>query len=192
MKKIMIVFVSGCMLLACNSSNNQSTSDSTTTQSANAGTDTAAAATTTNTTMNTNDFVNDAASGGTMEVKLGKLAQQKAQSPRVKRFGQMMVHDHSAANDTLKAIAKKQNITLPDSLTGDMQSNYQSLSQKSGKDFDKAYMDMMVNDHKEDINKFQNAAQNVQDSAVKAFAAKTLPVLQKHLDSAQAIQPAVQ
>jgi len=66
------------------------------------------------------------------------------------------------------------------------------LSKKTGKDFDKAYMDMMVDDHKEDVDKFKNAAaQDVKDTAVKAFAAKSVPILQKHLDSAQAIQQSI-
>jgi len=183
MKKIMIVLVSGCMLLACNSSssNNQDSVDSA--QNVNDSTNVVS--------NNTSDFATEAASGGMMEVKLGQLAQQKAQNPRVKDFGAMMVKDHSQANDELKAIAARQNIALPDSMSNDKQQNVQKLSDKTGKDFDKAYMDMMVDDHKEDIDKFKDAAQNVQDTAVKAFASKTLPILQKHLDSAQAIQQAL-
>jgi putative membrane protein len=136
----------------------------------------------------TSDFATEAASGGMMEVQLGQMAQQKAQNQRVKDFGKMMVQDHSQANDELKAIAAKENIALPDSMSDDKKKHVNDLSSKTGKDFDKAYMDMMVDDHKEDIDKFKDAAQNVPDSAVKAFATKAVPVLQKHLDSAQAIQ----
>ena len=183
MKKIMIVFFSGCMLLACNSSssNNQDSVDSA--QNVNDSTNVVS--------DNTSDFATEAASGGMMEVQLGKLAQQKAANPRVKAFGEMMVKDHSKANDELKAIAARQNIALPDSMSNDKKDNMNDLSKKTGKDFDKAYMDMMVDDHKEDIDKFQKAAQNVKDTAVRAWASNALPVLQKHLDSAQAIQQAV-
>jgi len=183
MKKIMSVIVSGCILMACNSSSNNNQDSVDSAQNVNDSTNVV--------TDNTSDFATEAASGGMMEVQLGKLAQQNASNPRVKNFGKMMVTDHSKANDELKALAAKQNIALPDSMSNDKKDNMQDLSKKKGSDFDKAYMDMMVDDHKEDINKFQNAAQNVQDTAVKAWAAKALPVLQKHLDSAQAIQQAL-
>ena len=59
--------------------------------------------------------------------------------------------------------------------------------QMKGEDFDKHYIDMMLNDHKEDIDEFKKEANNSNNDAFKSFAGKTLPTLQKHLDSAQAI-----
>jgi putative membrane protein len=56
-----------------------------------------------------------------------------------------------------------------------------------GKDFDKEYMDMMLKDHKDDIDMFKKASSDLTDSTIKDFATSTLPTLQKHLDSAQAI-----
>jgi len=184
MKKLMSILVSGCMLVACNSSssNNQDSVDSA--QNVNDSTNVVS--------DKTSDFATEAASGGMMEVQLGKLAQQKAQNKRVKAFGAMMVKDHTQANNELKAIAGRQNIALPDSMSNDKKQHVDDLSKKTGKDFDKAYMDMMVDDHKEDVDKFKNAAaQDVKDTAVKAFAAKSVPILQKHLDSAQAIQQSI-
>ena len=61
------------------------------------------------------------------------------------------------------------------------------LKKKTGKEFDRAYMGMMVTDHNEDVNKFQVTSNNAADADVKAFATKTLPVLRGHLDSAKAI-----
>jgi len=183
MKKVITVLVTGCMLMACNSSttNKQDSVDS-----AKKVNDSTASV-----INKASDFATEAASGGMMEVQLGKLAEQKALNPRVKKFGAMMVKDHSQANDNLKAIAAKQNIALPDSMDNDKKRHMDDLSKKTGKDFDKAYMDMMVDDHKEDISKFKDAAQNSPDTAVKAFAANSVPILQKHLDSAQAIQQSI-
>jgi putative membrane protein len=134
------------------------------------------------------DFMEEAAIGGMMEVQLGQLAQQKASSQRVKDFGQMMVTDHSKANTQLKTLAASKNVVLPDSLSQDQQEDINDLRQKSGEEFDEAYMDEMVKDHKHDINVFQNAGEDIGDSDVKAFISQTLPVLQVHLDSAQEIQ----
>jgi len=133
-------------------------------------------------------FAVQAANGGMSEVAMGKMAQQLAANPRVKNFGTMMVDDHSKANDELKALAKSKNIVLPASVGKDEVKMENDLSKKKGKDFDKAYVDAMVDDHKKDIGDFQKAIKFMRDSDLKAFAVKTLPVLQKHLDSIKAIK----
>ncbi len=134
------------------------------------------------------EFMTMAASGGMMEVQLGTLAQQKATNPKVKDFGKMMVDDHTKANEELKALAAQKNITLPQTLSEKHQKHVDDLSAKTGKDFDEAYMDLMTSDHKEDIDEFKEAADDAKDTDIKAFAQKTLPVLQKHLDAAQSIK----
>lgn len=134
----------------------------------------------------TRSFVNEAAMGGMAEVELGKLAQEKASSRRVKNFAEMMVRDHSAANEDLRSIAQKKNVTLPADL-GKYKEHKDDLSKKSGAEFDKAYMKMMVDDHQEDIDEFERAANNVDDPDVKTFASNKLPTLRMHLDSAKAI-----
>ena len=136
----------------------------------------------------TRDFVNDAATGGMMEVELGNLATQKAKSQRVKDFGRMMVDDHTNANNNLKEIASRKNIDVPAVITDDQKKDMDKLSKKSGADFDKAYVDMMVEDHKKDIAAFKKAAGSVSDNDIKNFATTTLPTLQKHLDSIQSIK----
>lgn len=134
------------------------------------------------------DFVMKAAGGGMMEVELGNLAQQNAASQRVKDFGAMMVRDHGKANDELKSFASRRSLTLnTDSLMNLHKSHIESLRKKTGKDFDKAYMNMMVDDHKKDVAEFDKASKNCKDQECLAWAGKTLPVLQTHLDSAQAI-----
>lgn len=132
-------------------------------------------------------FAVEAASGGMMEVQLGELAQQKASSQKVKDFGAMMVKDHTAANDELKALSLKKNITLPPAPGEDHMDHIKKLSEKSGKEFDKDYVDMMVKDHKDDIDKFEKCSKDAKDPELQAFATKTLPVLKKHLDAIQAI-----
>ena len=131
------------------------------------------------------EFITKAASGGMMEVTLGKIAAEKATSPEVKSFGNHMVTDHSKANDELKALAASKNITLPTMLSEDHQKIVDDLSTKTGMDFDKAYMEEMVDDHKEDVENFEEAAKEAKDPDIKAWAAKTVPTLKMHLDMAK-------
>ncbi|MDB5015562.1 MAG: outer membrane protein-like protein [Mucilaginibacter sp.] len=132
-------------------------------------------------------FAVEAANGGMAEVVLGKLAQEKAASQQVKEFGAMMVTDHSKANAEFKQIAAAKKITLPDSIGADEQKVVKELSAKSGGDFDKAYVQDMIDDHKKDIQTFEDAGKQVKYPEVLAFVNKTLPVLKMHLAAIQKI-----
>ncbi|MEO6548432.1 MAG: DUF4142 domain-containing protein [Ferruginibacter sp.] len=187
-----------CIAQACNSGTDNSTTvdatDSTTTNTMT--TDTSSMMNHADSSMNVStgpvdadskNFAMEAANGGMMEVDLGKYAQENAMSDRVKNFGAMMVKDHSTANEELKSIASGKNITLPAQVESNAKMHMDNLMKKKGKDFDKAYMDMMLDDHKKDVKAFQKAASECKDADLKSFAGKTLPVLQGHLDSAKAI-----
>ncbi len=130
-------------------------------------------------------FVTKAAQGGMAEVEMGNLAVQKASNPKVKEFGQKMVDDHTKANDELKEIAGRKGLSMPAKTDSKHQSVENKFSNLSGAAFDRAYMQDMVNDHKEDVAEFQKEADRGTDPDVKAFAAKTLPTLQQHLQMAQ-------
>ena len=134
------------------------------------------------------DFIKEAGMGGMAEVELGKLAATKATNPEVKKFAQMMVTDHSKANDELKALAAKKGITLPAELDSSHKSTIDGLKSKTGADFDKEYVEDMVDDHEKDVDAFADKAKNATDPDIKAFAEKTLPTLRKHLDAIKAIQ----
>jgi len=136
----------------------------------------------------TSDFMIEAANGGMMEVMAGQMAQTNAQSQEVKNFGTMMVNDHNMANEELKALAAARNVALPAMAEGRHREHVNELGKKAGAEFDKAYMNMMVDDHKKNIELFENAVNNATDSAVKAFAAKTLPKLKAHHEAAVNLQ----
>lgn len=137
------------------------------------------------------DFVREAASGGLMEVELGRYAQQNAQNQRVKNFGEMMVRDHQAANDELRTIASGKNLTVPTAMENNHMNTVEELKKETGLDFDKKYIDEMVDDHEKDIDKFRKQADNGKDPEIKAFASKTLEVLMMHQDSARSIKEAL-
>lgn len=103
----------------------------------------------------------------------------------------MMVRDHSKANEELKALAQKKNWVLPDALDDDHNNKINDMKKKQGAEFDKDYMKDMVDDHEKDVDKFKRFAENGQDPDLKAFAAKTLPVLLMHQDSAKNIHAAL-
>ena len=131
------------------------------------------------------DFATTAADGGMMEVELGKMAVEKGVSPSIKKLGAMMVKDHSKANDELKAAAAAKNITLPATMSDKCQKTVADLAEKKGADFDKAYADLMVSDHKEDIDVFKKEAEKGNDAELSAWAKGKVPVLEHHLKMAE-------
>lgn len=134
-------------------------------------------------------FVKDAAQGGMAEVELGKLATEKASSDDVKKFGQRMQDDHSKANDELKQIAGSKGVTLPETMNAKDKALQTRLSKLSGTSFDKAYMQAMVKDHKQDVADFTKESKSGSDSDIQGFASKTLPTLKEHLQQAEGIAP---
>jgi putative membrane protein len=136
-------------------------------------------------------FVKDTARGGTTEVQLGELAKQKAVSPAVRGFGERMVADHSKANEELQQIVTRKGATPPTSLSHKENSELERLQKLSGKDFDKAYANLMVTDHKKDVKEFQDAARDLKDSDLRAFAQKTLGTLEQHYGMAKQMQETV-
>jgi putative membrane protein len=136
------------------------------------------------------NFFTTAAEDGMAEVELGKLAQQKGSSEQVKSFGATMVTDHTKAGDELKALAGSKGVTLP-STPGKHQKDIDKLGKKSGADFDRDYAKHMVDAHKKAVSLFQKTAKSSGDADVKAFAAKTLPTLQQHLEHANTLNAAV-
>jgi putative membrane protein len=121
-------------------------------------------------------FMKKVAKGGMMEVAMGQVAEQKAQSEDVKSFGKRMVTDHSKANDELKSIASKKGVQLP------------SKEHTSKWTSDKAYIDLMVKDHEKDLAEFKEEANSGSDPDVKKFADDTAKIIQEHLDLVKEIQ----
>lgn len=126
-------------------------------------------------------FLSDAAYGGMKEVEAGNVAKQKGQSADVKNLASMMVNDHTAMNEKVKALAAKKNIQLPDSLRSEDKDMIRN-NKKTGAEFDKEYANMMVQDHEDTIRKFENAANNANDPEIKALANEALPKLRHHLE----------
>jgi putative membrane protein len=158
--------------------------------------------------------VETAAKHGNAEVELGKLAAERAQSADVKQFAQMMIRDHSKANDELKQVASRENMSVS---TPAMDQKHQQLMTKlrtlRGAEFDREYMRAMVDGHKEAqsllgdrADRGGNNARNQRgtgatgtsgsaaaggstqlDTAVNQWASKTLPTVEQHLQRAEQI-----
>lgn len=130
-------------------------------------------------------FFHQAASGGMLEVELGRLAAEKASNAQVKAFGQRMVTDHGKANQQLMQIATSMRKQVPTQLLPEHRAHRDQLSRLSGAEFDRMYMQHMVMEHKKDVTGFEQQAQRGTVPELRSFAQQTLPVLREHMTMAQ-------
>jgi putative membrane protein len=196
--RFLILMAAAVLVIALGCKKTETTENTTTTSTTDTTyTDTSATTTTTGTaptatgtaatTLSKDDqeFATKAAQGNMAEVSLGQMAAQKGTAPDVKAFGNRMVNDHGKALDELKQWATNKGFTLPTDVSADQKATADKLSKKSGKDFDKTYADTMADDHEKDAKEFEKASKDAKDPDLKAWAAKTLPVIQDHLKMAK-------
>jgi len=130
-------------------------------------------------------FVTDAVSGGMFEVQSSQTAVQKNLSPDLMQVAQMMITDHTKANQELKDIVSRKNITISQKLQPKHQTLLDRLQNASGDQFASQYRTIQIQAHQETISLFQREARDGQDADLKSFAQRALPTLQKHLDHLQ-------
>ncbi|WP_445175124.1 DUF4142 domain-containing protein [Microcoleus sp.] len=126
-------------------------------------------------------FVMQAGQLGMLEVELGRLAVQRGSSAGVKQYGQEMVEEHTRANQELMQLAMQKKVELPTEMSTQNTTLIDQLSGLSGKSFDTAYKQAMIDSHNQAIALFQAQSQQGQDPQLKAWATQKLPNLQAHL-----------
>jgi len=131
-------------------------------------------------------FIKAAIEGDIAEVDIGKLAQEKGESDAVKQFGAMLVKDHGAHKAKAEQVANELGVTPPTGSSFSSKATYTKLKLLSGASFDRSFAKSMVKDHEEDIKEYKKESSKT--DAAGQLAKETLPVLQKHLQTAQSLE----
>jgi putative membrane protein len=114
------------------------------------------------------------------EIESSQLALEKATSDEVKQFAQQMIDDHTLAGEKMKAAAEADGVSPPAGLAEKQQSQLDQLQSAEGEAFDQAYVSAQVAAHDEAVALFENFSETGDESALRAFAAETLPTLEHH------------
>jgi putative membrane protein len=160
----------------------------------------------TNTVSNADkSFFEEAAIANLAEVELGRMAAERSTNAGVKKFAQMMIEDHTKAGDKLESIASQHNVILPVALDENHRELRDKLAALKGAEFDKQYITAMVNGHEDVLDTLGSRVDRANPQAVVAeksdnivtmdlnrWAAEAYPVVQKHLESAKAVDEGVQ
>lgn len=137
-------------------------------------------------------FLRKAGESGMLEIQASQLAAQKSQHPAVRDFAEMMIKDHTAVDNELKTLAESKGFQLPVELDGGKARLMEKLRGLDGHDFDEEYVDeVAVDAHEDAVDLFEDAADDADDADIKAFAAKHLPSLQKHLEMGRQLEDQV-
>lgn len=136
-------------------------------------------------------FIKKAAASNIAEVELAELAMERAQSKQVKKLAQHIKQDHARANAALKSVADQKGVPLPDETDADHKQEKRRLAKLEGSEFDRAYIEAMVKEHRQDIKQFEKQTRGGDDQ-LKQFAEQTLPKLRQHLTHAREIQKKLQ
>ncbi|HEY9218754.1 MAG TPA: DUF4142 domain-containing protein [Phenylobacterium sp.] len=136
----------------------------------------------------TDGYVAGAAVGDMYEIAAGKLAQQKGSNAAVKDFGAMLVKDHTATSTEMKPLATAAGQTPPAEMDQRRKGMIDNLTAATGADFDRAFIDQQIAAHEEALTLHQGYGQDGGDAGLKAFAAKTAPKIQAHLEQARSLQ----
>ena len=119
------------------------------------------------------------------EIAAGRLAARKAASPQLRKYGQQMADEHGKAQAQTAALAKERGMTLPGSPDSDRTAAAKDLEQLSGEDFDRAYLELAVRDHRDSIRLLQRTAAEAQGNDLRTFAQSALPHVRRHLEAAE-------
>jgi len=129
-------------------------------------------------------FMTKAAGGGIYEVEVSRMAASKAKNADVKAYAEMLVKDHTAANNELKQLASSKGVTLPTDMPADKKAQMEKLSKST--DMDRDFIKQVgLDDHKTDIALFDKASKDAKDPEVKSWFGKTLPKLKDHRAEAE-------
>ncbi|GAB2980089.1 DUF4142 domain-containing protein [Mucilaginibacter puniceus] len=131
-------------------------------------------------------FIKNGIEGSLVEIKASEIAKKTSSNPQIIDFANMMITHHTETVNELKKIQADKMVSSRDIINTEHENALNMLSSKSGVEFDKGYMEMMITDHEKAIELFKGVGNNT-SGTIQDFAAKTLPTLQEHLDSAKAI-----
>lgn len=137
-------------------------------------------------------FMMMAAQGGMAEVAMGRMAAERASSEDVKRYAAQMVEDHTKAGEELMQLATAKGVTLPTEPDAKHKALMAKMQMLSGEKFDMEYVkNAGIKDHEKMQKLFQDEMSKGKDAEAKAFAAKTLPTVQMHLQMARDMMSAM-
>jgi len=131
------------------------------------------------------EILGKTAEANNAEVEVTKLVEKRADSSLVKDYAKNVQKDHQAAAEKIGALMKAHKLGAVVGLDRGAQEQVKRLSGLAGKEFDQAFLQHMVGEHKKAITLFENQAKNGKEKDIRDFAMELTPDLRRHLQRAE-------
>jgi putative membrane protein len=131
-------------------------------------------------------FLYNALRGNNSEIMLGNLAAERGRSEGVREFGRTLVRDHSQARSEVLDVGRRFGVRPTREVKPEARELRDRLAGMRGREFDRAFINHMIDDHRADIDEFRDEARE-HHGAVSDLAARQLPTLREHLRTARAL-----
>ncbi|MBA2467260.1 MAG: DUF4142 domain-containing protein [Sphingomonas sp.] len=133
-------------------------------------------------------FVTAAAATDLYEIESAKLAASKSGSTEIKEFAGHIQTDHTKSTAELKTAASQAKATVSPALDAEKQAMLDQLKAASGAEFDRLYLQQQKAAHEKALALLQSFAQSGDAEPLKAFARKTTPVIEGHIEHLNGIR----
>lgn len=133
------------------------------------------------------DFVQKASLSNMFEIEASKLALERSKVQAVKDFAQMLVDGHTASLAELTSLSTSAQVTPPTTLDNNFTDQLTKLREAKVEDFDDVYIDQQTEAHENARDNLKGYSENGIDAGLRAFAAKTVPTVETHLETVRAL-----
>jgi putative membrane protein len=134
------------------------------------------------------DVLTEAASYNMLNMELAQIAQERAVSPETKSFAQELAKEHSDVKSDLEGLAQRKQIELPAGMSDDHRDKIENVTEKTGLDFDKEFVDEVISTHRDKIDDFESLSRDSEDPEIREFAINMLPKLRMQLEKAERVE----
>jgi putative membrane protein len=132
--------------------------------------------------------ITEAASTSMLSMELSRIAEERAVTPEVKEFARELSEEHSGVKQDLEGVAQRKQIVLPQAMSQDHQDKVENVTEQSGLDFDREYIEEIISVHRDKVDDFESLSRDSDDPEIREFAINILPSLRMQLEKAERVE----
>lgn len=134
------------------------------------------------------EFVANAIACDTAEIKFAEKAVKQAKSEDVRKFAQKIIDNHTKNRESLLDAARDMKVGVVEGFDKEKKEKIDRILKLEGSDFDKEYIDCMVEAHEKALRQYEKWAKDSENEKLQGATRKAVPVLKEHLEEARRLQ----
>ncbi len=127
-----------------------------------------------------------------LQIALARQAKDKSDNVEFQAFCETLINDHEEFQYNISRLALSQGIEIPQGLTLEAQAEFDRLSDLPDEEFDKAFMELILKQHEEDLERYERLMAEERDDLQRGTLEIIHDKLKIHMDYAQQVNGSVQ